>query len=123
MKSFNYNRLALLSRQRSRVRVPSSPPYKAEKSALHGTESDNPQSIPQFLLNHRACKPHRIQECALRGLLFIAVVLRVEAGRRFDVGVPQEPLHGPGLDLGSVGKECCQAAPKVMESQALSGRS
>ena len=58
----------------------------------------------------------------MRGLLFIAVVLRVEAERRFDVGMPQEPLHSLRLDLGSVREKCCQAVPKIVQPQTLSIR-
>src|ERR1700744_6579583 len=37
-----------LSRKRSRVRAPSSPPYKTKNLSLYGSYSDNPQSNPQI---------------------------------------------------------------------------
>ena len=46
-----------LSRQRSRVRAPSSPPFKLKNLSLNGILSGNPQSDPKFHCTRRLPSP------------------------------------------------------------------
>ena len=89
---------AVLSRQRSRVRVSSSPPLLSKGITGRDTGNSNPQLNSQLLV-HCGAHPHCAQEFALCCPCFIAVFLRVQIERRLNLAVTQDSLHGLGFDF------------------------
>jgi hypothetical protein len=62
------------------------------------TENSNPQLNPQLLI-HRGTHPHRVQEFALRGPCFVAVLLRVQIERGLNLAMTQDSLNGFWFDF------------------------
>ena len=59
---------AALSRQRSRVRAPSSPLFIPSILGANGLDSDYPQSNPPLLMDRWRLHPHLLEECSLSRL-------------------------------------------------------
>jgi hypothetical protein len=53
-------------------------------------------------LHQVASESHCTQECALRCLFFVAIILRVEVHGRADIAMPQHTLHRLRIDLSLV---------------------
>ena len=119
LSSFKLLHAATLSRQRPRVRVPSSPPFIPKQLVNGASTSAYPQFHPQSSLDTPGFESHGVQEFLLSRDHLVEVLIRVKVKRGLNPSVTQNALHGLRILLRLVHQPVRQAVPQVVETPAM----